>query len=226
MGGLIVGEMFAKYGVSPAIPHIITLGTPFLGSERILTFEAGAHFILALARRNQPRLAQIGRLRTNCSRKWPFVLAQNRVFPPIMSIYNGTYSSSFPALARSQGPNSALPVARALWQAENSVPPIPQAYAIIGSGQSTLSVLTDTLSQGNCLQGVNANGDGSVPLNSALGSSWVPSANVGFVNEQHLWLAENHDVRAAIFQILSGNAPTTLSQTPFKATLGVTTCEQ
>jgi len=45
MGGLVVGEMLATYGVSPAISHVITLGAPFLGSvESYFEFRGWSSF--------------------------------------------------------------------------------------------------------------------------------------------------------------------------------------
>jgi hypothetical protein len=218
MGGLVVGEMFAKYGVSPLISHVITLGSPFLGSvEPYFEFEAWRSFYPGPGITLQ-QSQEIGANWTAAYEllpQWKFVSLQNGVKPPVFSIYNGTYSSLFPALPRSQGPNSALTLAAALWTAEKSVPSIPQAYAIIGSGIPTLTVLTNNLSKGACLQGVYSDGDNMVPINSALGSSWVPAQNRGYVKAQHAELPENGSVINAIIQILNGNIPTTLSQAPF-----------
>ena len=159
--------------------------------------------------------------------QWPFVHLQNNVLPSVISVYEGTADASLlPALPRAEGPASALPLAVRLWKAEKTVPAIPQAYAIIGSGIQTVTLLTDTFSQGNCMQGILADGDGKVPLKSALGSSWVPKsiANIGFVNERHAWLPENSDVLQAVLQILAGSPPVLLSKTPFGVTPTRTPC--
>jgi len=154
------------------------------------------------------------------------VALKSGAVPPVFSIYDGSYSSSlFPALPRSQGPDSALKLAVNVWQAEKTVPVLPLAFAIIGSGEPTLTELTDIPSNGTCLQGLNYNGDNTVPLKSALGSSWVPAAHIGFVQEQHAWLAENPGVIQAVVQILRGHMPTTLATTPFPVTPSTTACE-
>ncbi len=225
MGGLVVGEMFAKYGVSSLISHVVTLGSPFLGSvESYFEFEAWRSFYQQLTPQQSQEIGANWTSAYELLPEWKFVSLQNAVKPPIFSIYNGTYSSLFPALPRSKGPDSALTLAAALWKAEKSVPQIPQAYAIIGSGIPTLTVLTNNLSKGACLQGVYSDGDDTVPVNSALGSSWVPAQNVGYIKAQHAELPESGNVIDAIIQILNDNSPTTLSQTPFGVSPSATGC--
>jgi hypothetical protein len=225
MGGLVVGEMFAKYGVSPLISHVIALGSPFLGSvESYFEFEAWRSFYQQLTPQQSQEIGANWTAAYELLPQWKFIHLQNGVMPPVFSVYNGTYSSLFPALPRSQGPNSALALASIVWKAEKTVTPIPQAYAIIGSGISTLTVLTNNLSNGACLQGVYGDGDNTVPINSALGGSWVPAQNVGYVKAKHAELPENGNAINAIIQILDGNSPTTLSKTPLGVRPSATGC--
>jgi pimeloyl-ACP methyl ester carboxylesterase len=225
MGGLVVGAMFANYGVSPMISHVITLGSPFVGSvQTYFEFEGWRSFYPQISPQQSQEIGANWTAAYELLPQWKFAHLQNGARPPVMSIYKGTYSSLFPALPRSKGPNSALTAASSLWKAEKSVPLIPQAYAIVGSGVPTLTVLTNVLSQGNCLQGVYGDGDNTVPVTSALGSTWVPSQNVGFVKSKHAELPENGDAINAIIQILNGSSPTTLSQVPFGVSPSSTGC--
>ena len=221
MGGLIVGEMLANYGVRPLISHVITLGAPFLGATQTY-FELRGWFSLLPPIVSGQQTQEIGENWTAAYEMLPqrkFVYLQNGDKPPVLAVYNGTYSSTlFPALPRSGGPNSALKLAVSVWNTGKTLPVVPQAYAIVGSGFSTLTSLTDILSQGTCLQGVYGNGDNTVPINSALGSAWVPATNVGFVKAQHQELPESTSALEAIVQILTGNTPTTLSSTPYSNT--------
>lgn len=220
MGGLVVGEMFAKHGIPSSISHVITMGTPFLGSvHTYLDFRGWGSFYAGIKDAVSQAIGANWTSAYELLPQWRFVHLQNGDSPQVISIYDGSYSEEFPALPRSAGTYSALTSAQAVWNDEKGLPPIAQAYAIIGTGIPTSTVLTDIPSSGTCLQVVNGDGDGEVPLHSALGSSWVPSGNVGFVNEQHAWLPENSKVLRAIIDILAGKMPTTLSAGPTGASL-------
>jgi len=226
MGGLIVGEMLAKHGASPLISHIITMGTPFLGSVKsYFEFRAWDSFYPGIDATTSQMIGANWTAAYELLPQWPFIHLHSGAVPPVMSVYEGTYSALFPALPRSEGPNSALNLAADVWTSAQNLPPMPQAYAIVGTGQPTLSVLTDILSGGTCLQGIYGDGDAVVPLRSALGSSWVPSQNIGFVTEQHSWLPENPKVLRAVLDILGGRVPTTLSGTPGGVVPSTTHCE-
>jgi pimeloyl-ACP methyl ester carboxylesterase len=226
MGGLVVGEMFAKHGISPGISHIITMGTPFSGSvHAYLDFRGWDSFYPEIKTADSQAIGANWTSAYELLPQQAFVHLKNGDSPQVISLYDGSYSSQkFPALARSYGAYSALTSAQALWNDEASLSPLPQAYAIIGSGIPTATEVTDRLSSNGCLQYLKGNGDSEVPLQSALGSSWVPEENVGFVKEKHAWLPGNSKVLQAIIQILAGKTPTTLSATPLGVSASVSGC--
>lgn len=226
MGGLIVGESFAKYGVPKPISHVVTLGTPFLGSvETYFELRAWDSFYPAISPSDSLTIGEYWTSAYELLPQWPFVDLQNNIRPSAISIYDGASNQSvLPALPRGTGPASALPLAVSVWKSERTVPLVPQAYAIVGSGLPTPTVVTDILSQGECLQGVFGDGDMVVPRSSALGSSWVPKANIGFVKEPHGSLPENPNVISGVLEILAGTTVTALSPTPFDVTPSRTPC--
>ncbi|MDP2896382.1 MAG: CARDB domain-containing protein [bacterium] len=215
MGGLVVGETLRRHGpeLFPVLGPVITLATPFQGSvQPYLYFQGWASLNSALM---SSRMTQrIGANWTSAYEvlpRWNFVRLAEGDFTPYPDIYNGSYDSAgFSRLPRT---DSALPLAYSLWRVSDGTAPYPGAFAIIGSGQLTASEIIIERS-GGCPQLRRTNGDGTVPIASALGSSWVPAPNISFIDDSHSQIPSNAKVIVAVVRLLRGSAPLSLLSTP------------
>jgi pimeloyl-ACP methyl ester carboxylesterase len=219
MGGLIVGQLLFHHqqDVTGSLQTIITLGTPFQGSvQTYLYFQGwGPDFITLVI-----SAAEMQRIGSNWTSSYELLPRYNfvtlgRTTVPYAQVYNGTYLA--PALPR----QDAVSQAYALW--EDQIPSSLIAYAIIGSGQQTPVAIVEASGSG-CPEAVLGDGDGTVPLTSAQGSSWITTDQVWYANVLHAQLPGNSAVITAITDILTGKSPTTLSKTPLGAAPGLIGC--
>lgn len=220
MGGLIVGEMLRRHSpdVRNHLQAVVLLGTPFEGSVNVYLYFQGWDAMLppivdTLATR------RIGVNWTSAYQllpQWSFIQLGGQVAPPA-NLYSGVFSSRLPALPRWSSLSSMI---QSSWSASKAVAPYPRAYAIIGSGFETPTLITD--SPRGCFVVHNANGDERVPLRSAAASSWVPVQNLLYVKETHSALPSNPAVIGAVLRVLAGDS-LNLEREPYKLQKTTTT---
>jgi pimeloyl-ACP methyl ester carboxylesterase len=220
MGGLIVGEMLRRHGshLGSSLGPVITLGAPFLGSLKTYMLSQGADSLLPWPLLTGSDTKKIGgnwEVSYQLLPRFNFVRSLPAdALASYQSIYDGTFNSKiFPPLPRK---DNALPVAYSLWSVSSNIPIYSNAYAIVGYGKPTVTELAELSSLG-CSQRFypfKGDGDGTVPLSSAEGASWIAYANRRYINEEHLALPQNQDVIAAIRSVLQGQRPDNLKFSP------------
>jgi pimeloyl-ACP methyl ester carboxylesterase len=215
MGGLLVGEMLRTQGtqLAPVLGPIVTLGTPFGGSVDTYLYAQGWASPFPSKLINPAHLKTYGSNWTSGYELLPrndFVQI-DEVPVDFHAIYTGTFDpNKFPALSRANATtNNPLTLAYSLWQASESIPVYPEAYAIIGSGQLTPTTVTEDPAQNNCPIYLTNNGDGTVPLASAQASTWISSTtpnNIRYAKTDHVGLPQNGSVQAGILNVLAGKS--------------------
>lgn len=213
MGGLVVREMVRHHpDILSSISNIVTVGTPYGGSVASYLELQGWKAL------DEKFLSASATKTTGQYWKAPYFLLPQQSFVTdnaqavsFQSIYQGVYSQTlFPKLPAA---DSLLPLAYSFWSATQNMKPLPNAYAIVGSGLSTPSGINVIDSAGGIPIEVSpyytmASGDGTVTADSAQSTSWIPPANYRFLSEEHLLLPSNQDVIDAIVKTLTtGNMP-------------------
>lgn len=214
MGGLIMGEALRRHqsDLIPILGPIVTLGTPFIGSVKTYILLRGWDSIL-------PTLGNLAS--KELGEHWTsvyYLLPRYDFFTfrgetaPYKDLYEGQFRCGSilcvgPALPR----QDALPLVYSMWDASIGTAPYVNAVAIIGSGLPTPTGISDRL-PGRCVTKEVGNGDGTVPLQSALASPWIAPQNMWFITEAHVALPSNELVLDSIKRILVGLQPALLSR--------------
>ncbi len=219
-GGLIVGELLRVHRpeLVNQLGPIVTLGTPFNGA--VVTYMKFQGWDRLTPFVNALKTQAVGSNWTMAYELLPrfdFLTLPNGSVAPFKDLYSGVFSPLYPALPRN---GNALPLAFSFWKAsEANTTVYESAYAVIGSGRPTPRTIGDDSKLSECNPTVGyANGDETVPLNSAQASTWIPPSNFRYIGEQHELLASNPVVMGAILRILSGAAPDNLSSKEIDAT--------
>ncbi len=219
MGGLITEQLVVHHSeeISPSLQSIVTLGTPFRGSvQSYLYFQGwGPPFIPHVV-----SSADLQRIGSNWSSSYQLLPQYNfasvdGTLEPFPETYEGTRVGA--PLPRRE----ALTAAYNLWM--QLAPPMSMAYAIIGIGQQTPIAVAVSTGE-NCRRALLGDGDGTVPLGSAQGSTWIDSGRTWYVSAKHSELPSDGQVITAIMQILKGTTPTNLKAQPSGVKPGLWGC--
>lgn len=226
MGGLIVGECLRKYGaeLSGKLDVIVTLGTPYKGSlDAYMKLRGWDDLATPIGNKATQQIGQYWPSVYELLPRWNFLRIDGSVQPDpdYLSIFIGSLPLDVSDRMRLWFPplpsQNALITAHAFWNATDQVPYYSKGYALIGSGFPTAYQIKKDLTRER-IYAKKANGDGTVPLSSSRGSSWIASSNTRFVKDEHAMLPSNPNVISALLQILAGNgAPTsdTIRAAPF-----------
>lgn len=219
MGGLVVEQVLANHGneIGSSLQTIITMGTPFRGSVQTYLYFQGWGPPLIPDVVSATDLQRIG---SNWNSSYELLprddfASVDGAIQKINAVYSGTQVGA--VLPR----QDALIAAYTQWLTK--LPQIPNAYAIIGTGQQTPVAVTVSTAE-YCRRAVLGDGDGTVPLKSAQGSSWIDSSRTWYVSATHSEIPDNAQVITAVTQLLSGKNPTNLSSVPLGAKAGLLGC--